>query len=92
MDHANNADARRVAELLKAFAYLALAVFFLDGMIGFINDLRNEMSFSGFVSGSWELIKSLFRTGILFLALLGAAQVILLLLDIKASHLPDRKD
>lgn len=83
MDHANNDQVRRVAELLKGFAYLALAVYFLDGLIGFVKIARAERSFSGFLDASWGLIENLFCMGVLYIGLTASSHILLLLLDIK---------
>lgn len=86
MEHSRKEDALRVAELLKGFAYLALVVFFVDGIIDFVNTMRFEGGFGGFIAGLWQFVKALFRMGVLYLCLLGAAHVILLLVDIKAGE------
>lgn len=86
MEHSRKEDALRVAELLRAFAYLALAVFFLSGVINFVNTIRFESGFGGFLTACWYFVKDMFWMGIYYLALLGGSQVILLLLDIKSGE------
>lgn len=86
MEHSRKEDALRVAELLKAFAYLALAVFFLTAVINFVNTMRFEGGFGGFLTACWYFVKDLFWMGVWYLGLLAASQAILLLLDIKAGN------
>ena len=80
-----DAEAGRVAELLKGFAYPALAVFFVNGIINFVKSLRFDFSFSGFLDASWNFLHDLFLMGVVYVCLLASSHVIQLLLEIKSN-------
>ncbi len=82
MDQQTTASTKRVADLLKALAYLSLALFFLNALIGFVNDMRFDFSFGGFLSASWSFVKNLFWMGATYLLLLAASHALTLLLGI----------